>query len=361
MKSILSLSFVLSIFLIFSCSNADDDVRFDINLDGLGKGQPVDQCLNLGENQLILSIQEQFTTLPGKVSILFKVSDQDGNPVSGLEASQFTIYEQGRNDDCFNTISASESFARISPNSQVFRNNTLLVLDLSNSVLSSSLDELKQASISFIENVMPEIPTPSFNMAIYWFDGEDTLHLLNPLTNSTTELIGAVNGITPDISDDPSTDLYGAVIKSTNIAEELLAEGQSAELISAASVVLFTDGTDQASRYSESAALDKVNKADPNISFFSIGLGAEIDTDVLTNIGKTFSVFAGNKEELETTFNEISRRVSERANSFYLFEYCSPKRDGSGENNLAIQVSNNNLQGAVQTKFDATGFTSGCE
>jgi len=361
MKSTLSLGITLCIFLLFSCSNADDDVQFNINLDGLGKGQPVDECLNLGDNELNLSIQEQFTTLPGKVSILFKVSDTNGNPVSGLQASQFTIYEQGRNDACFNTISASESFARISSNAQVFRNNTLLVLDLSNSVLSSSLDELKQASISFIENVMPMEPSSSFNMAIYWFDGEDVLHLLNPLTNSTEELISAVNGITPDISNDPSTDLYGAVIKSTELAENLLLEGQSEELISAASVVLFTDGTDQASRYSETAALDKVNKADPNISFFSIGLGAEIDTEVLSDIGKTFSVFAGNKEELETTFNAISLKVSQQANSFYLFEYCSPKRDGSGENNLAIQVQDNNLQGAVQTKFDASGFTSGCE
>lgn len=361
MKATLSLSFTLCLFLLFSCSNADDDVQFDLNLDGLGKGQPVDECLNLGENELILSIQEQFTTLPGKVSILFKVSDASGNPVSGLEASQFTIYEQGRNDDCFNTISASESFARISPNSQVFRNNTLLVLDLSNSVLSNSLDELKQASVSFIENVMPSVSSPSFNMAIYWFDGEDTLHLLQPLTNSTADLVTAVNGITSDISNDPSTDLYGAVIKSTELAEELLTQGVQEDLISAASVVLFTDGTDQASRYTESAALDKVNKADPNVSFFTIGLGAEIDTQVLSDIGKTFSVFAGNKEELETTFNDISLRVSQQANSFYLFEYCSPKRDGSGVNNLAIQVRDNNLQGAVQTEFDATGFTSGCE
>ncbi len=361
MKTLFSLPFIFCVLLLSSCSNADDDVSFNINTDGLGKGQPVDKCLDLGENQLILSIQEQFTSLPGKVSILFKVSDSGGNPVAGLEASQFTIYEQGRNDDCFNTISASESFARISPNSQVFRNNTLLVLDLSNSVLSNSLEELKTASISFIENVMPPTPSNSFNMAIYWFDGEDELHLLNPLSASKEELIAAVNGITQDISNDPSTDLYGAVIKSTELAAELLTQSTSDNIIGAASVVLFTDGTDQASRYTESAALNKVQQADPNISFFTIGLGAEIDTQVLSDIGKTFSVFASNKEELETTFNDISLRVSQQANSFYLFEYCSPKRDGSGENNLAIQVVDDSRQGAVQTQFDATGFTSGCE
>ncbi|MFS4455439.1 vWA domain-containing protein [Maribacter sp. 2304DJ31-5] len=352
--------FILSLFV--SCGNADDDVNFDLNLgDGLGKGKPVDSCLGLEEGELVLSIQEQFTTLPGKVSVFFKVSDTDGNPVPGLTADQFTIYEQGRNDDCFNTISTSESQARISPNSQIFTNNTLLVLDLSNSVLDSSLEELKVASTSFVDNVMPETNQESFQMAIYWFDGENELHLLHQLTPSKEELISAINGITNDISADPSTDLYGAVIKSTDVASDLVKESTSGGNIGAASVVIFTDGTDQASRFTEEEALKKVKDANANISFFSIGLGSEIDTQVLEEIGKTFSVFAQNKEELEQRFRNISDKISERANSFYLFEYCSPKRDGSGDNNLAIAVNSGSRQGAVQTKFSAKGFTGGCE
>ncbi len=353
---------LFTVSLAVSCGNADDDVTFNLNTgDTLGKGIPVDDCLGFPESDLVLSIQEQYTTLPGKISILFKVSDNDGNPVSGLNADQFTIYEQGRNDDCFNTISTSESFARISPNSQIFATNTLLVLDLSNSVLSSSLDELKTASSSFVDNVMPSTAVESIKMAIYWFDGENELHLLNDLSSSRTELKAAIEGITTDISNDPSTDLYGAVIKSTDIASDLLKASTQGDKIGAASIVIFTDGTDQASRFTKEAAQKKVDEADPNIAFFSIGLGSEIDTQVLTDLGKTFSVFAGNKEELEDTFNDISQRVSEQANSFYLFEYCSPKRDGSGENNLAIQLTDGSRQGAVQTKFDATGFEAGCE
>ena len=356
--------FFISVTFIVSCGNADDDVNFTLNTGSggeLGEGQEVDSCLDLGENDLVLSIQDQFTTLPGKVSIFFKVSDTDGNPVAGLTADQFTIYEQGRNDDCFNTISTSESAARISSNSQIFTSNTLLVLDLSNSVLSSSLDELKLAGSSFVDNVMPVTATESIKMAIYWFDGENELHLLNELTSSKDELKTAIDGITTDISNDPSTDLYGAVIKSTDIASDLLAASTEGDKIGAASIVIFTDGTDQASRFTKEAAQKKVDDANSNISFFTIGLGSEIDTEVLTDIGKTFSVFATNKEELEITFTEISERVSERANSFYLFEYCSPKRDGSGENNLAIQVKDGSKQGGVQTKFSATGFTGGCE
>lgn len=352
----------LSILTLVSCGNADDDVNFALNTgDGLGKGEPVDECLDLGENDLTLSIQDEYTTAPGKVSIFFKVSDSEGNPVPGLSADQFTIYEQGRNDECFNTISTSESRARISPNSQIFSNNTLLVLDLSNSVLSTSLEELKTASLSFVNNVMPETTQESFKMAIYYFDGEDELHELNALTASKEELTESIQGITDDISQDVSTDLYGAVIKSSDRASNLLAESTKGEKIGAASVVIFTDGTDQASRYTQEDAQKKVDNADPNISYFTIGLGAEIDEQVLTDLGKTSSVFAGNKDELEDTFNDISDLVSQRANSFYLFEYCSPKRDGSGNNNLAIQVKNGSLQGAVQTKFSANGFTGGCE
>lgn len=353
---------LFAISLAVSCGNADDDVTFRLNTgDTLGKGIPVDDCLGFTESDLVLSIQEQYTTLPGKISILFKVSDTDGNPISGLNADQFTIYEQGRNDDCFNTISTTESFARISSNSQIFATNTLLVLDLSNSVLSSSLEELKTASTSFVDNVMPASAVESIQMAIYWFDGENELHLLNDLTSSRNELKTAIDGITTEISNDPSTDLYGAVIKSTDKAAEILNASTQGDKIGAASIVIFTDGTDQASRFTKEAAQKKVDEADPNIAFFTIGLGSEIDTQVLTNLGKTFSVFAGNKEELETTFNDISQRVSEQANSFYLFEYCSPKRDGSGENNLAIQLKDGSRQGAVQTKFDATGFEAGCE
>ena len=271
-NAITSIASLLLVLFLVSCGNADDDVNFDINQRELGQGENPDDCLGFEDNELLLSIQNQSTSLPGKVSILFRVSDTNGNPISGLTADQFTIYEQGRNDDCFNTISSSESLARISPNSQVFNNNTILVLDLSNSVLQSSLDELKAAATSFVENVIPTPETNSFQMAIYWFDGEDELHLLNELTPSAAELTASINAVTQDISNDPSTDLYGAVIKSTNIAEELVESNNENSIVRAASIVLFTDGTDQASRFSEEAALRAVNDANPNISFFTIGL-----------------------------------------------------------------------------------------
>lgn len=352
MRLLRTLSFLLCISAgLISCGNSDDD---------FGNNQGIDPCLDLGTQDLKISIQDEYTTLPGKVSVFFKVNDKSGNPVPDLSASDFVIYEKGRNDNCFNPISSTESNARISPNEQIFKQHTILVLDLSNSVLSQSLLELKGASVSFIRNVMPVNPNPSYEMAIYWFDGEDNLHLLQDLSTDRNVLIEAVESIDTNISNDPSTDLYGAVIKSTDIAENLLQDPETEDIISAASVVIFTDGTDQAGRYNRDTALNRVKNADENISFFSIGLGSEIDEAVLENIGKTSSVFAENKEELEATFNEISEAVGGQARSFYLFEYCSPKRDGSGVNQLVIQAKDGSRSGAVQTSFDATGFTSGC-
>ncbi len=336
--------------ILSSCSSRDDD----------GGGPSGIDCLNLGTQELDVTIQESFTTLPSKVSVFFKVNDRNGNAVPGLTPSNFTIFEQGRNDDCYNEISSSEASGTISPNAQIFSNNTFLVLDLSNSVLSTSLDELKQASSNFIANVMPAIPTESFKMGIYWFNGEDILHELQPLTTSATTLQQAIESIDTSISNDPSTDLYGAVIKATAIAENVLDSFEDQELFAAASIVLFTDGTDQAARYTEAQAIAAVNGADEDLSFFTIGLGSEIDEDILTDIGQTGSAFATSAQDLETVFNDISNGVAGQANSFYLFEYCSPKRDGSGSSNLVIQVIDGDRDGVVRTTFNAEGFTGGC-
>lgn len=344
-------SLFCTLCLLISCGSSDDD---------FSSGSVPDDCLGLGAEQLSLKIQDHYTTLPGKVSVFFKVTTKDGNhPVSGLSANNFKIFEKGSNDNCHKPVSASESNGRISSKSQIFNTNTLLVLDLSNSVLSSSLDELKLASTSFIEQVMPTTQSDEFKMGVYWFDGEDVLHELHPLTTDRTQLITAIDGITTDISNDPSTDLYGAVIKATDSANAILAANKKDEILAAASVVIFTDGTDQANRYDRNTALNKVKNADENISFFTIGLGSEIETNILDEIGKNGSAYAANKEELEDTFEEISEDVEGQANSFYLFEYCSPKR--SGKNLLVIQAIQGENSGSVQTQFDATGFTGGCE
>lgn len=321
-----------------------------------------DNCPNILYNDLIITAISEPQIVPGssKLSMILKVNENSnrGLPVSGLTTGNFKVYEKGPNDECANPISESEANKQFSPSPQKFRHNTLIVLDLSASVTLNTLSQLKSSTISFINNIITTSGDDSYLVSIAWFDGEDKLNTLVDFTSNKNQLINAVQNVNASITRDPSTDLYGAVIKSVDRAEQRLKDLQKESYISAFSLVIFTDGTDQAARYSKQVALNKVNGANPKISVFTIGLGSEIDKPTLTAIGKNGAVFPQNKNELEAKFIELSRIVRGEANSYYLFEYCSPKR--AGKVTLVLVVAYDAKKGSYLTGFNANGLTSNC-
>ena len=305
-------------------------------------------------------IEGPTVTLPSKISIFFKVSDLNNNPVGYLTQDNFVIYEKGLNDDCHRIISEFEAKRRISGREQVFNHTTLLVMYLSGSVLQSSLANLQTAAISFIDEVMPDTLDNSTKMGIYWFDGEDELHELEPITSDIWELKAAINSITPNISTDNSTDLYGAVIKAATKAKVVLADLQDMNITAAASVVIFTDGQDRANRYARADAYAAVTSSPQGISYFTLGVGNEINPVDLQTIGKSGYASAEKIDDLSKIFGQIAYLVGNEANSYYLFEYCSPIRNGSN-NGLIIETYKGNSVGYIEATFDATGFTGGCQ
>lgn len=326
---------IVATLLIFSSCSTDNDEADVIRRDGLN-----------------IIVQNEFESLPAKVSVFFKVETKDGDPIAGMTDKDFVIYE---ND---NRISEDEAARQISPRTQLFAYSTLLILDLSASVTNNNLPRLKEASKQFIDAVMPADNDGAVQIGISWFDGEDRLHRLMDFTSSRDSLLASIDGITSDISQDNSTDLYGAVIKGVNRIEDIFFEYQNDDISYAASVVVFTDGTDQAARYTEQQATNQVNSADPNITFYTIGLGSEIDVDVLQSIGKSGFEFAENTNQLIETFEKIAGRISDDANSYYLFEYCSPKRNG--EHTVTIEAIYQNLRGEASSQFNAQDFSGGC-
>lgn len=320
-----------------------------------------DPCSSNNARDLVLTIEDEFTSPPSRVSVFFKLEDKNGLPIAGLSSSNFTVYEKGRNDSCPREISEFESRQIISNKSRVFAYQTLLILDLSASVTATSLEELKVAAANFVESVMPQNESASFTMGIYWFDGEDELHVLSQPTSNKTILQNSIAAIDANISDDPSTDLYGAVLKGVDIAEATLSTNAQNDILSAVSIMVFTDGTDQAGRYLKSDALNTIKNANSGIKFFSIGLGNEIDEPILQDIGTDGFAFAADQTQLEATFQTVADIIIAEANSYYLFEYCSPKRDGSGINELRIETTLDGLSGFVETEFNATGFVAGCQ
>ncbi|MCB0517579.1 MAG: VWA domain-containing protein [Lewinellaceae bacterium] len=348
-----TLIFSLLALLVFSFSCKKDE-------------QPFQDCFTQPKDKgLKLTVLEGPTVeQPAKVSVFFKVQEDDNDPVGYLTQDDFIIYEKGVNDECYRVISDVEAKRRISGRAQVFNHTTLLVLDLSGSVLQTSLTELKNAATAFIDAIIPDTLDTSTAMGIYWFDGEDSLHVLEPVTSDKSLLKGAVVSISASISSDNSTDLFGAVIKSTNEATAVLASFQDQNIIAAASVVIFTDGRDRAGRYLRQDAYNAVATANSDISFFTIGVGSEINAVDLKAIGKNDYQLATSVSQLSTVFKNIALQVGAEANSYYFFEYCSPIRSGK-ENGLIIEAgyrsSTGDKVGFIQATFDASTFTGGCQ
>ncbi len=346
-KSVLFLS-ALFLVLLFSACKKD-------------KNEFGDCWIKPNKAQLKLTVLEgPDVTPPSKISIFFKVQDAYNNPVGYLKQSNFVIYEKGLNDDCHRRISEFESTRRISGRAQVFNHTTLLVLDLSGSVLQQSLTKLQEAAIAFIDEIMPDTVDPSVAMGIWYFDGENKLHQLIPVTSSIFALKLGVSSISKNISIDNSTDLFGAVIKSAVKAQEILQGFQNQDMKSAASVVIFTDGRDRANRYTRQEAYNAVASAPKDISFFTLGVGNEINKSELQTIGKNGYAEAISIANLTSIFKQIAALVANQSNSFYLFEYCSPIRKGA-KNGLIIEAFSNNEVGFMEAVFDATGFTGGCK
>lgn len=321
---------------------------------------PINDCWQQSGNQIKFTVLSgPDVSLPSKISIFFKLDDKDGKPVANLTEANFNIYEEGLNDACPLVASQSEAQRKISEREQIFSYATLLVLDLSGSVVQEYLDDLKTSAIRFIRTITEERPSNEARIGIWWFDGGTDLHQLEGITTDTSLLISRINSISDDISTDNSTNLYGAVTQIVPIADAVLAAQQERETISGASVVLFTDGRDRANRVSRETALKAVSEADPSINYFAIGLGGEINAEDLRKIGRDGFFPTGNIGQLEQTFQEVAQTVNDEANSYYFFEYCSPIRNGAN-NRLILEAVHEGRKGFLDTTFDATGFSGGC-
>ncbi len=339
--------------LLFSaCSSSDDDNggQDSASLPPCG----CDSDPQIDEDGLVFIYEEQIVEKPANISVMFKMESAEGLPVTDLQTEDFQVYEDGE------LISPYESRQAIVPKPGTFTHHTLLLLDLSGSILGGeNLNSLKTAAKAFVEAVMPEEGSNSTGemlLEIRWFDGAAKPHMLVAFTEDREELLEGIDSIRGDISSDSSTNLYGAVIEGMNLVEN--AVKNAAEPVSVGSLVVFTDGKDQAARNTEEEAADSVNDADESFSVYTIGLGSEIDNDILEMLGKDGFVWAGNIEELYNRFGQIGFEIRSDVNSHYLFEYCSPKRKGQHE--LQLIVEKNEQKGSMTICFCADGFEGGC-
>jgi len=364
MSSIRSCFLLTPLLAVLGCAPSNSD---------LPSGQPSQSrdCLKITMTDGAVT-----TAPPAKVSLLFTVDTCGGEPVSGLTSDQFVISEDGK------AVSDFESKKTVQPRSRSFRLYSLLLLDLSGSMLQSGhFPALRDAALLYVDRILAN-QGDGQRVAIASFDGRSAITPLADFTDNPQVLKDAINRLdVPECETDvqcavytdrktcsgwlcvdDSTNLNGAVSQGLDKVELALANEPDIKFKEAA-LVVFTDGTDQASRVETTVVHDKVDESPAHV--MTIGLGGEIDEGALKDFGKDgFQPVVG-AEELGAAFDEIAGRILGLANRFYLLEYCSPKRSGEHEIGISVRLGDDpkstKLQGTLTETFDATGFESGCQ
>jgi uncharacterized protein YegL len=301
---------------------------------------------------LILTVVHKRFEPPALVTVMFKIDRNNGPPVIGLPATSFEILDDDRID------SPSESIKSIENTRIFYSNSVLLLLDLSGSVTTGeNLEILKQAARAFVEETAS---LDQVEIAISWFDGGSEIRELSPFTQNTDSLSLVIQSLTPRLPTDKSTNLNGAIVKGLSLLEEWIKKPHRDIAIRVGSLVVFTDGTDQAGRLSPEETLEAIDKDSVNLFKYSIGMRGEIDEAFLREIGRDGSVFADALTQLVPAFQQISARIRDEANSYYVLKYCSPRRSAD-IHELDIRAFDDSSSGSVKTWYSSAGFEGGCD
>lgn len=183
-------------------------------------------------------------------------------PVPNLADSKLILKEDGQ------PVSAAESYRGFDRSPGSFGSFAHIILDFSASI-TTSVDAINDALTSFVASVLSSCPSSCY-LAISSFAGSASLSIVSDWSNNQQELSERIiSFVNPD--QDPSTDLNGAIIEGIAKLDALDASQFSTALIDIQrSLIVFTDGRDQASRRSPEDAISATAKA----SYQSFTIGA---------------------------------------------------------------------------------------
>lgn len=282
---------------------------------------------------------------PNNVWVFFSVKDGK-EPVSGLKAEDFEIYEDGE------LVSPYESKQTIQNPEVASVMYTLLLLDLSGSMTESGrVGELTDAAKSFTEEV-----GKSQKVAVYGFDGSKKIHPVVPFTSRRTSVEGGIDGLRNWNAKDPSTNLHGAVVRGLETLQKALSKEDKP--LKFGTLVVFSDGADRAARVSRSKMLEEMRKEKyDDYKMYAIGIGEkeEMKQAKLGDIGRDGTFVGQDAGRTPEFFEKVADRIQAHGNSFYLLSYCTPAR--AGEHEVRIKVNREEGgSGRLEYTFDAEGF-----
>ena len=267
-------------------------------------------------------------------------------PIGGLTESDFLILEDG---ESIGVESSLQVDAR--PSGYVWR--TLVMFDTSRSVLSQGqLDDVVDAIRGFAHKITDR-DTRAQQVSIAAFDGASNLRTINEFTAQQGIVDAALDRLLePECSEhsdceeyerpqcegglcvDIATNLYGAVIRGIEEADRAIGQESRIGMPRGSSVVVFTDGTDRASR----ATLEDVQTslAETKTYVFTVGLAGEVDTGALNVIGRDGSSYVETIDQMSQGLTQIWQIMQKVGQGIYLLSYCTPKRNGQHEIKIGL-------------------------
>jgi hypothetical protein len=287
---------------------------------------------------------------PNNVWVFFTVDRGRKDPVGGLAASDFKIFQDGK------LISEFESKQIIQNPEVAAVMYTLLLVDMSGSVTEAGqADALVDAAKTFSDRVGKQQ-----KVGVYAFDGDAKLHSVVPFTEAAGQVQGGLEGLRKYKAKDPSTNLHGAVVEALRELKSGLEKEKKP--LKFGTLVLFTDGTDQAARVSRDDMQKELDDEKyKDYEMFSIGVGAEIDKKLLETVGKDGTELAADKNKVKDAFDKMAARIEAHMKRFYLLSYCTPARQGDHEVTIEAHAKNPDGTGSLNYKFNAKDFGSDCD
>ena len=306
-----------------------------------------------------------------RISMEFSPTCADNWPIPSLRMSvcdsltDFRVFETNA-DGVEETVNVFESEPRVICYPDVV---TLILLDTSGSINMNGLDVVKASVISYITELENRL-TVQHSVAVYAFDGRrnaETLQVIMDFTTDTTTLKARVQQWScaeANFCRDFSTNLNGAMVAAEAI---LRTEAGAFAWRQQTYLVLFSDGTDQASVVSDQDAVTRMNEARASygLTVYAVALTGEdsggnvgVFTSHLTALSAGPPFVANTFAQIGFQFNQVAAAVvaatTAENNAFYRIDYCSPKRAGMSTVIVELRYDGGTIRWS--NTFDASQF-----
>ncbi len=270
------------------------------------------------------------------------VDTDEGEPVRGLQARDFEIYEDG--------VRRTSGQALVDPAPSA-AHHTLLLLDMTESERAQhELPLLAEATRDFLS----ALSRPQ-RVAVYAFDGSTTLHRIAGFS-SAPKIERTLKRIAQFRTKHPSANPHAAVLEAKRVLAQSLERAK--QPLRFGTLVVFVERA-QAGVHAP-LAQGGPTSAENGPSVFAVGAGRGIDDATLSSIGVSGYVHVANKGALPRALRTIGKRIADSTNSYYLLRYCSAGRSGPHEVRIRVVDPSTGTKGQVRYTFEEKNFRPRC-